>query len=187
MVSERRCLQGYDGDLLTELYAPHEIQARVRDVADRLIARFRNERLRAVCVLRGAFMFFTDLVRFLQPLDVSVDFIGLSSYGDCRTSSGQVDVTGWFSLDVEDVNLLIVEDIVDSGRSMQMLMQKLKGLPLKSCTLCTLIDKKVNRCCEVNVDYACFSVDAGFLVGYGLDYAQKYRHLPGIFELTSAN
>ncbi|MCR4667275.1 MAG: hypoxanthine phosphoribosyltransferase [Desulfovibrio sp.] len=183
MLNADRIVHGLDGDLLHELYSPPEIQKRVSAMARELSSRFRGEPTVAVCVLRGAVFFFSDLVRQLQIPDLKLDFVGLSSYGAEQESSGRVDVTRWLSLDVADANVIIVEDIVDTGLSMRTLMERLNGASPRSCTLCALIDKTAHRTCKVDVDYACFRVSDGFFVGYGLDFAQKYRHFPGIYEL----
>ena len=178
-----RIFHGVDGDILREIYSPEQIQERVRTIANDLNARFYGDRVVAVCVLRGAFVFFSDLVRLLQMPDLELDFVGLSSYGSKQSSKGTVDVTRWLSLDVTGAHVLVVEDIVDTGRSMRTLLDKLGTLSLKSCTLCTLVDKSERRECAVPIDYSCFQMASGFLVGYGLDFAQKYRHLPGIYEV----
>ena len=161
------------GEQLVELYGPERIARRLQEVADQLNARFANERVVAVCVLKGATIFFADLVRLLHIKDLQLDFIGLSSYGQSMESSGAVTTTRWLSADVTGAWILVVEDIVDTGQSMAKLMAKLADL----------IDKQDRRQCAVSIDYSCFQLQDGFIVGYGLDYAERYRQLPGIYEL----
>lgn len=171
------------GEQLVELYGPERIARRLQEVADQLNARFANERVVAVCVLKGATIFFADLVRLLHIKDLQLDFIGLSSYGQSMESSGAVTTTRWLSADVTGAWILIVEDIVDTGQSMAKLMAKLADLPVAGVCLCALIDKRDRRQCAVSIDYSCFQLQDGFIVGYGLDYAERYRQLPGIYEL----
>ena len=115
--------------------------------------------------------------------DLQLDFIGLSSYGQSMESSGAVTATRWLSADVTGAWILVVEDIVDTGQSMAKLMAKLADLPVAGVCLCALIDKRDRRQCAVSIDYSCFQLQDGFIVGYGLDYAERYRQLPGIYEL----
>ena len=171
-------------DRLVELFSPASIASRLHEVAGQINADLADRPVVAVCVLKGAFLFFSDLVRQLHFKDLRLDFIGLSSYGNGQVSSGQISTTRWLSLDVTGAWLLIVEDIVDTGRSMSRLVRQLRTLPIAGFSLCALIDKHERRECTVVLDYSCFQINAGFLVGYGLDYAEKFRHLPGIYELT---
>ncbi|MBQ7606482.1 MAG: hypoxanthine phosphoribosyltransferase [Desulfovibrionaceae bacterium] len=170
-------------DELTLCFSPEEIEARVSILAQELNSKLANERVVAVCVLRGAVLFFADLVRKLSIPNLVFDFCTLSSYGDKDVSSGEVSVRTWLSQDISDAHVLIVEDIVDTGRSMQTFLARLALCPQKGITLCALLDKSESRVCAVPIDYACFQVKAGFYVGYGLDFAQRYRHLPGIYTL----
>ncbi len=170
-------------DALTLCFSPEEIDARVTLLADHLNTKLANERVVAVCVLRGAVIFFSDLLRKLRLPDLSLDFCSLSSYGNNDTSCGTVSVERWLSGNISDMHVLIVEDIVDTGRTMQKLLSSLSSCGCRGITLCTLLDKRECRVCDVPVDYACFEVKAGFYVGYGLDYAQHYRHLPGIYTV----
>ncbi|MBO4335795.1 MAG: hypoxanthine phosphoribosyltransferase [Desulfovibrio sp.] len=172
-------------DKLVELFSPACIASRLAALAEQINADLAGKRVVAVCVLKGAVFFFSDLVRQLHIKDLQLDFIGLSSYGNGQVSSGQITTTRWLSLDVTGAWVLVVEDIVDTGRSMSRLISQLRTLPIAGLSLCALIDKHERRECALTLDYSCFQVNAGFLVGYGLDYAEKFRHLPGIYELTS--
>lgn len=175
-------------DDIKECFSSAAIAERISALAQTLNQKFAeqypNEPVLALCILRGAFMFFSDLVRQLTIPHLQLDFIGLSSYHDAAVSSGSVAVTQWLSLDASDAHLIIVEDIVDTGKSMQVLLEKLRALAPRSITLCALLDKREKRVCDVPLDYSCFQVGEGFFVGYGLDFAQRYRHLPGIYTLT---
>ena len=177
-------IQGLDGDVLTELFSAEEIYKRVTALGKELGKRFAGEKVIALCVLRGAVFFFSDLVRALPNLSLELDFIRLSSYGQSTKSGGHVAIEAWPSCRLEDKHVIIVEDIIDSGLSMQCLLGQLSASAARSVTLCALIDKSERRLCEIPIDYSCFSVEKGFLVGYGLDYADRYRHLPAVYELS---
>jgi hypoxanthine phosphoribosyltransferase len=133
-------------------------------------------------VLKGAFVFLSDLMRYLT-IPVEVDFIRLSSYGKSDTSSGKIQIVSDIALDLKDKDILIVEDIVDTGLTLTKLGQHLQSFKPRSIKICALIDKLERRETDCKVDYACHTVEGGFLVGYGLDYAEKYRNLPAIYHL----
>lgn len=173
-------------ETLVPCFSEAMISERVAALGQTLTERFHKDRVVALCVLRGACFFFADLVRQMRIPDLVLDFVGLSSYGSGTASSGQVEITRWPALDMPDAHCVVVEDIVDTGFSMQKLLATLSTYPLQSVTVCTLLDKRERRACAVPIDYACFEVESGFFVGYGLDYAQKYRHLPAIYTLTRA-
>ncbi len=169
--------------LLTEVIAPEAVQARIAEVGREITSRFCGQPLVAVCVLKGAFLYFADLVRHLD-LDVSVEFVRLSSYGD-GTSRGKHQV---FSKDVETSlagrNVLVVEDIVDTGHSADFLMRTFRERNPRELALTSLVDKFERREVDLAVDFPGFHLKKGFLVGFGMDYAERYRELRGIYELT---
>lgn len=140
---------------------------------------FQGEEVYAVCILKGASLFFADLVRAIK-LPVQIDFMQLSSYGNKSASSGEVKILLDLASSVEGKNVIIVEDIVDTGLSMHYLMANLRHRHAKSVRLCSLLSKPSRRKVDVKVDYCGIDVPDAFLVGYGLDYAQKYRNLPYI-------
>ena len=160
-----------------------EIREKTQAMADQISAHLNGEEVVCVCVLKGAFLFFADLVRRMNP-PVTVDFVRLASYGD-RTKPGEELV---FSKDMEESihgrHVIIVEDIVDTGRSMAYLKNVFSGRSPKSLKICALVDKQERREVDLDVDFPVFNLTGrGFLVGYGMDFAERYRELDGIFEL----
>ena len=137
-----------------------------------------------ICVLKGGVFFTCELAKRLT-IPVSMDFMSVSSYGADTKSSGVVKIIKDLDEGIEGKNVLVVEDIIDSGRTLSYLLEYLRNRNPKSLKLCTLLDKPERRVVEVNVDYTCFNIPDEFVVGYGLDYAQKYRNLPyiGVVEL----
>jgi hypoxanthine phosphoribosyltransferase len=162
-----------------------EIEKIVSSLGDRISNDYHGRELVLVGILKGAFIFLSDLARHIT-IPVKIDFIGVSSYGDQSYSSGQVCLTKPLEIEIEGKDVLVVEDIVDTGFTLISLIERLKSMKPKSIKVCTLIDKQERRDVSVVVDYAGYAVEKGFLVGYGLDYAENYRNLPGIYhvELT---
>ena len=173
------------GKLVT-VFSAEAIASRVRSMAAEIDACYGDEPLVVVCVLKGACIFFSDLVRSLRNGNLELEFIRIASYGTGTASSGQVV----FSKDVENEirgkHVLLVEDIVDSGRSMRFVLDTFAARGPRSLRVAALVNKTGRREKEVAVDFIGFSLDSGFLVGYGLDYAERYRSLPGIYELEPA-
>ena len=172
------------GHELRLLVSGEDIRARTAEMAADLSAQYAGEEVVCVCVLKGAFLFFADLVRRMAP-PVTVDFVRLASYGD-RTAPGEELV---FSKDMEESihgrHALIVEDIVDTGRSMAYLKTVFQGRGPKSLKICALIDKQERRQVDLAVDHFGYNLTGkGFLVGYGMDYGERYRELDGIYELS---
>lgn len=171
------------------VYTSGQIAERVRAMAAEIDAFYGDEPLVAVCVLKGAVFFFTDLVRAMRSENLELDFVRLSSYGKGTSSSRHVVFSHVvFSKDVDcDItgkHVLIVEDVVDSGLSMQFLMRQFEARGARSLRLAALVDKNERREVDVRVDFAGFKLEEGFIVGYGLDYAEKYRALPDVEELV---
>lgn len=177
-------MKGFEpGHRLNCLVTGEEIRERTAAMAKKLSDGYAGEEVVCICVLKGAFLFFADLVRRLAP-PVTVDFVRLASYGK-RTSPGQELV---FSKDMEESiqgrHTLIVEDIVDTGRSMAYLKTVFGGRGPKSLKICALVDKQERREVDLVVDHYGFNLTGqGFLVGYGMDYGERYRELDGIYEL----
>ena len=179
-------LPAVDGGELVQVVSGADIRARVRELAEEISAQYVGEEVLCVCVLKGAFLFFADLVRRLSVPAV-IDFVRLSSYG-AGTSSGP-DLR--FSKDLEESvagrHVIVVEDIVDSGRSMAYFKDVLAGRGPKSLKVCALVDKQERREVDFEVDLVGFNLTGkGFLVGYGMDHAERYRDLDGIYELIRA-
>ncbi len=159
-----------------------DIDKIITDVARRISCDYQDRELVVVGILKGAFIFLADLVRRLT-IPVKIDFVGVSSYGSDTSSSGKIRLTKEIETDIKDKDVLIVEDIVDTGLTLSYLIDYIKSFKPKTVKICSLIDKQERRKIKINVDYACHVVEKGFLVGYGIDYAENYRNLPEIFCL----
>ncbi len=158
------------------------IQSRVMELGQRITADYNGKNLVMIGVLNGAFIFLADLVRAVTTAH-EIDFIKVASYGDSASSSGTIRLVKDVEIDVAGKDILLVEDIVDSGRTLAWLAGNFARKQAASVRVCALIDKRERRETEVEIDYTGFVLEQGFLVGYGLDYAQQYRHLPEIFTL----
>ncbi len=163
------------------LHDEAEIQSRVRQLGEQITKDLRGEPVVVVGVLKGAFMFTADLVRAIKS-PVVIDFIGCASYSGTR-STGTVRITHDLSTDITGKNVILVEDIIDTGRTLDYLIRILKERGPKSLRLCTLLDKPEAREVPVKVDYFGFSISNEFVIGYGLDLDQRYRELPYIAQV----
>ena len=161
---------------LKELFTENEIQLAIEKLGEKLNAIYGEEELYLVCVLKGSILFMTDLSKHLK-MPLKMEFIRLSSYGSGFTSTGRVSAVDISLPDLNDKNVLIIEDIIDTGHTAKFLMDFLQH-NFKPKT--SLLDKKCKREVDINADYHCFEVDDKFLVGYGLDYDGYYRNLPYI-------
>ena len=159
-----------------------EIDAQVSHIAQVISADYKDRELILIGILKGAFIFLSDLIRQLS-IPVKVDYMCVSSYGDHTTSSGRIKLIKDVDININNKDVLIVEDIVDTGITLSYLVDHLHASGASSVRICTLIDKRERRETDVRVDYACHTVDKGFLVGYGLDYAEFYRNLPEVYHL----
>lgn len=167
------------GVLLTE----EEIQTRIRELGKQISADYAGEDIFVVGVLKGSFIFMADLVRALEG-DVSMDFLVASSYGDSTETSGSVEIRKDLDRSPAGKNVLIVEDIIDSGVTLKYLKDfYFAGKGAKSVRIATLLDKPARRKTDVVPDYCGFQVDDRFIIGYGLDYAEQFRQLPHITYL----
>lgn len=160
-----------------------KIQARVAEMGAEITRDYVGKDLVMVPVLKGSFMFAADLVRHVD-LELSMDFLGLRSYGDGTQSSGVVQITSDLTKPVEGKDVIVVEDIVDTGLTMKYLFENLETRKPASVRLASLLHKPARTRVEVEIDYLGFTIDDVFIVGYGLDYAEKYRNLPflGVVE-----
>lgn len=168
------------------LISEDEIEKRIREMAKEISEFYQGEPVHLVSVLRGGVFFTCELAKRLS-IPVSIDFMSVSSYGNGTKSSGVVKVVKDLDEAIEGKHVLVVEDIVDSGRTLSYLLDNLKRRKPKSLHLCTLLDKPERRVTDVHVDYTGFEIPDEFVVGYGLDYMQHYRNLPyiGIVELDA--
>jgi hypoxanthine phosphoribosyltransferase len=175
-----------------ELYTPEalitedEIALRIDALAKAITQDFHNESLVVICVLKGAFMFCSDLIKKIN-VPVSLEFISLSSYGDSTNSSGNVRLEMDITANIEGKNVLIVEDIVDSGLTIKTLMDMMSVRNPKTVKLASLLFKPVKLKHKVSIDYLGFEIEDKFVIGYGLDYAGRYRELPYIGILNAGN
>lgn len=159
-----------------------KIHQRVVELGDEINRDYAGQELILLGVLKGVFIFMADLARELT-LPLQVDFVRLTSYGLGAESSGKVKITKDVELPIRDRHVLVIEDIVDSGLTLEFLRQHLQAQHPKSLKICCLIDKKERRLCDIPLDYVGFVVEKGFLVGYGLDCGEKSRTLPDVFEV----
>jgi hypoxanthine phosphoribosyltransferase len=171
---------------LHPLIPREQIASIVRDLASRISGDYGQKELVLVCVLKGAFMFLSDLVRHLQ-MPVQIDFVRLASYGSGMKSSGRIEITKDIEVSVEGKDVIIVEDIIDSGRTIQFLKERLALSKPRTVKVCTLLDKKARREVEMEADYVGKEVDDVFIVGYGIDFNEAYRNLPQIYYVTTTD
>lgn len=161
---------------LRPLLTEQQIQARIAELGREIDRDYPDGKLFLICILKGACFFLADLARAIRR-DTFIDFMGISSYGGGKTSSGEVRVTKDLDISVQGADLLIVEDIIDSGVTLNYLTQLLQQRHPKSVRIATLLDKPERRLRQVDVAYVGFQIPDEFVVGYGLDYAEKYRNL----------
>ena len=166
-------------DIQRTLFSQEEIDRRLDELAAEINRDYAGKEPMLISVLRGSFVFMADLTRKIT-LPCTVDFMAVSSYGKGTTSSGQVQITKDLSDGIEGKDILVVEDILDSGNTLSYLMKLLQARHPASIRLCTLLDKPERRVVPVQADYVGFTIPDEFVVGYGLDYAEKYRNLPYI-------
>ena len=165
------------------LFGKDDIHDAVSSVAERISEDYRGGELMMVGVLKGAFVFMSDLIRMIKGVDIFVDFVVLSSYGSSTTTSGEVKVLKDLDSPIEGKNVLIVEDIVDTGITLKFFKDQLLRRRPKSVKICALLDKKERREVEIELDYVGLSMQDGFVVGYGIDCDESYRNLPEIWIL----
>jgi hypoxanthine phosphoribosyltransferase len=172
-----------DGHNITVYLTEEQLNKRIAEIGAAITEKFKGESVYLVCILKGSIFFTTELAKRID-LPMNIDFMSVSSYGAQTVSSGVVNIKQDLSQSIEGENVIVVEDIIDSGNTLSRLLQLFESRNPKSLTLCTLLDKPDRRVTDVEVDYVGFEIPDEFVVGYGLDYAQKYRNLPyiGIVE-----
>lgn len=161
------------------LLAEEDVDRRIQEIGDQISKDYDGKQIHLICVLKGGSFFMCELAKRIT-VPVSLDFMSVSSYGSATKSSGVVKIVKDLDEPLKDKDVLVVEDIVDSGRTLSYLLEMLKDRGPKSVKLCTLLDKPERRVVDVHVDYTCFQIPDEFVVGYGLDYDQRYRNLPFI-------
>lgn len=166
------------------LISEEEVDKKIREMAAEISKAYEGKEIHLICVLRGGAFFMCELAKRLT-VPVTIDFMSVSSYGDGTESSGQIKIVKDLDDSIEGKDVLVVEDIIDSGRTLSKLMELLDSRRPASLALCTLLDKPERRVVEVDVDYTGFRIPDLFVVGYGLDCAQKHRNYPyvGVVEI----
>lgn len=175
-----------DDKNFTKYLNRHEIDAAVQSIANRINADYEGKSVVLVGVLKGAIIFMADLIRHLK-IDCDVEFVRLSSYGKARTSSGTVTILKDIQADIRGKHVLIIEEIIDSGRTLKFLFDRLKQSGPASVEIVTLLDKASKRVVDVQAKYVGRPIDDQFLVGYGLDLEERCRNLPDVYYLKYPN
>lgn len=170
-------------DIIKEvLVNEDEITSKVKELGKQITEDYKDQDLMLIGILKGAVIFMSELAQNIE-LPVQMDFMAVSSYGKSSVSTGEVRIIKDLDFSVEDRNLLIIEDIIDTGYTLSYLIDNLKKRGAKSVKVCTLLDKPDRRKADIHVDYLGFVVPDEFIVGYGLDYAERYRNLPYVAAL----
>ena len=169
-------------DRLNVLFTEEEIVNRIKEMGEQISRDYEGKEITLICILKGASFFACELAKRIT-CPVKMEFMRCSSYGDESVSSGEVKIVLDLDNPIKEKNVLVVEDIIDTGRTMNVLLDVLKNRGAESVRLCTLLDKPERRVVSVNADYVGFEIPDKFVVGYGLDYAQKHRNLPYIAEV----
>ncbi|MBR4762119.1 MAG: hypoxanthine phosphoribosyltransferase [Clostridia bacterium] len=164
--------------LLTE----EQIQRRVKELGKTITEDYRDKKPVIICMLKGAVYFFADLTKNIE-LPLMIDFARLSSYRN-GTKGGHMELISDITAEIEDKDVIIVEDIVDSGKTLAYFVELLKKKRPASVRICAFLDKKERREVDISADYVGFDIPCGFVIGYGLDYAEKYREFPFLAEIT---
>lgn len=172
--------------MLKPLFTKKDIDDTVKRLASCIENDFDDEEILFVCLLKGSFIFLSDLIRCIKNPS-TVDFMRVSSYGTAMKSKGEVTVTKDLEESIEGKNVIIVEDIIDSGLTLKIVKEMLLERGPKSLKICALLDKRARREVEMEGDYVGLTIDDGFVVGYGIDYAEHYRNLPDICVIEKDN
>jgi hypoxanthine phosphoribosyltransferase len=183
----RRCYRGVVTDQVVCLLSAEMLSARCRELGTAITEAYANKRLVLVCVLKGSFMFLADLCRHID-LPLRIEFLGVQSYGEGTETSGVVRITQDLTRPVEGEDVLIVEDIIDTGLTIAHLLDLFATRKPKSVKVCTLLNKPTRTRIQVPIDFLGFTIEDKFVVGYGLDWAERYRNLPfiGVVEHSGA-
>ncbi len=172
-------------DVERVLYSKEELDMTVKRIAARINEDYSGESIVAVCILKGSIMFYADLVRQLE-IDCVLDFMSASSYGKSAVSSGDVKIIKDINTDISGKNVVIIEDILDTGHTLSYIKAHLESLSPKTVKICALFDKPSRRVKDIVADYSGKTIDDLFIVGYGLDYNEKYRNLPYVGVLKKS-
>lgn len=169
---------------ISVMISQEEVENRIQEMADQISREYAGKEITLICILKGSVFFTCELAKRIT-VPVKLDFMQASSYGDGTKTTGVIEIKKELDESIEGKNVIVIEDIIDSGRTLSFLLKVLSARNPQSLKLCTLLDKPDRREIKVDVDYTGFKIPDAFVVGYGLDYAQKYRNLPyiGIVEL----
>lgn len=172
-------------ETISVMISEENVDKRIQELGEQISKDYAGQEVHLICVLKGGSFFMCELAKRIT-VPVSLDFMQVSSYGTETKSSGVVKIVKDLDEPIRDKNVIVVEDVVDSGRTLSYLLDMLQERQPKSMRLCTLLDKPERRVVDVHVDYTGFEIPDEFVVGYGLDYAQKYRNLPyiGVVHLS---
>lgn len=168
---------------LKVVLSKEQIQERIAELGKQISADYKDKNPILICMLKGAVVFFADIIRNLN-IPLSMEFVRLSSYKN-GTTSGEMEVVNDLNVDITGRDVIIVEDVVDSGNTLSFFVDLLKSKNPNSVKICAFLDKPERRTVNVNVDYVGFRVECGFVIGYGLDYAERFRELPYLAEISS--
>ncbi len=166
-------------ETISVMISEEDVDKRIKEIGEQISKDYEGKEVHLICVLRGGVFFLCELAKRIS-VPVTMDFMSVSSYGNDTKSSGVVKIVKDLDDSIRGKDVIVIEDVVDSGRTLSYLLEMLKDRNPASLKLCTLLDKPERRVCEVKVDYTGFEIPDEFVVGYGLDYAQKYRNLPYI-------
>lgn len=166
-------------DKIQVMIAEEDVERRIKELAEEISRDYAGESIKLICILKGSVFFTCELAKRIT-IPVTMDFLSVSSYGGGMESSGRVKIVKDLDEHIEGEHVLVIEDIIDSGRTLAYLLDMLRARKPASIRLCTLLDKPERRVTDTRVDYTGFEIPDEFVVGYGLDYAQKYRNLPYI-------
>jgi len=167
---------------LKPLFTREHIQTKTSEIAKKITADYQGKKPVIIGILKGSFIFMADVIRDIN-IDVTIEFVHISSYGSSKTSSGICVLQKDVETDIKDRDIIIIEDIVDSGNTLDFLIKKLEERKPSSIKTCALINKMVRREKNIRVDYYGFDIENEFIVGYGLDFDEQFRNLSGIYEL----
>ena len=162
------------------LIKENELQKRIKEIGKQITEEYKNKEIVIICILRGAIYFATDLSKYIKSNSLLMEFMQVSSYGNSKESTGELKIKKDLEIDIAGKNVIIVEDIIDSGITMLTLKNYLLKKKPASLKICTLLDKKERRKVDIEADYVGFEIPNKFVLGYGLDYEEYYRNLPYI-------
>ena len=162
------------------LISSEDLQKRIKEIGKQITEEYKNKEIVIICILRGAVYFATDLTKYIDSNNLIMEFMQVSSYGNMKETTGELKIKKDLDVNIEGKNVIIVEDIIDSGFTMLNLKKYLLSKNPETLKVCTLLDKKDRRKVEVEADYVGFEIPNKFVLGYGLDYEEYYRNLPYI-------